>query len=327
MPLYDEQFKDIESILVSNQLNDSDKKNLERLVKNYKKDLSRFDKVMRQSDKMSIEISNQKESLERLSKKLSKYLSPQIYDMIFSNDQQEVKLESSRKKLTVFFSDIVGFTSTTENLEPEELTTLLNQYLTEMSNIALKYGATIDKYIGDAILIFFGDPHTLGQTEDAVACVKMSLEMLEKIEELKYQFSNDGIVSNFQVRIGINTGFCTVGNFGSADRMDYTIIGSPVNLAARLQSASEANQMLISHETYSLIKHAFNCTRKKDIDAKGFDKPIPTYQVDGYRNNKESYVFEVYKRGLEIKLDSNLLLNDKKEVIALFQKLIHDLKD
>lgn len=114
------------------------------------------------------ELTSKSNALEQLSNQLAKYLSPQIYDSIFSG-KQEVKLVSERKRLTIFFSDIVGFTATTEKLESEDLTNLLNHYLTEMSQIALNHGATIDKYIGDAIVIFFGDPETLGVKGDAIA--------------------------------------------------------------------------------------------------------------------------------------------------------------
>jgi len=120
------------------------------------------------------ELSAKSQALEQLSNQLAKYLSPQVYDSIFSG-KQEVKVTSSRKKLTVFFSDIVGFTETADRLESEDLAQLLNHYLTEMSRIALDHGATIDKYVGDAILAFFGDPETRGVKEDALACVRMAI--------------------------------------------------------------------------------------------------------------------------------------------------------
>ena len=118
---------------------------------------------LKQREEQLTEKSN---ALQQLSTQLAKYLSPQVYDSIFSG-KQEVKLVSQRKRLTVFFSDIARFTETTERLESEDLTHLLNHYLTEMSQIALAHGATIDKYVGDAILIFFGDPETRGVKEDA----------------------------------------------------------------------------------------------------------------------------------------------------------------
>jgi adenylate cyclase len=109
--------------------------------------------------------------------------SPQVYASIFAG-RQEVKLASQRKKLTVFFSDIAGFTETTDQMESEDLTQLLNQYLTEMSRIALEHGATIDKYVGDAVVIFFGDPETRGVKEDALACVQMAIAMQKRMQEL-----------------------------------------------------------------------------------------------------------------------------------------------
>src|SRR5262249_42326257 len=151
--------------------------------------------------------------------KLSKYLSPQVYSSIFSGSQ-DVRIASSRKKLTIFFSDIADFTETTDALESEELTALLNHYLTEMSKIALAHGATIDKYIGDAILAFFGDPETRGVQEDAMACVDMAIAMQRRMRELQAEWSDAGLQKPFELRIGINTGYCTVGNFGSEDRMD-----------------------------------------------------------------------------------------------------------
>jgi adenylate cyclase len=161
-----------------------------------------------------------------LSSKLAKYLAPQVYDSIFTG-QQDVKIVSKRKKLTVCFSDLVGFTEITDQMESEDLTQLLNHYLTEMSKIALQYGATIDKYVGDAIVMFFGDPISLGVREDALACVQMAIAMQRRAGELAQEWSNSGIATPLRCRIGIHTGYCTVGNFGSDDRMDYTMVGVP----------------------------------------------------------------------------------------------------
>ena len=170
----------------------------------------------------------------------------------------------------MFFSDIADFTATTDDLEFEELTGLLNHYLTEMSKIALEHGATIDKYIGDAIVAFFGDPESRGVKEDALACVNMAIAMQRRLRELQSDWRDSGMERPFQLRIGVNTGYCTVGNFGSEDRMDYTIIGSPVNLAARLQSYGEPGSILLSHETYSLVKEAIRAEEQASIQVKGF---------------------------------------------------------
>src|SRR5262245_62254849 len=125
-------------------------------------------------------VSEQKRALEILSTKLSKYLSPQVYSSIFTG-QRSVEIASNRKKLSVFFSDIADFTATTDDLESEELTSLLNHYLTEMAKIALEHGATIDKYVGDAIVAFFGDPETRGVKEDDIVCIIIAIAMRRRI--------------------------------------------------------------------------------------------------------------------------------------------------
>ena len=224
------------------------------------------------------ELAEKSNALEQLSNQLAKYLSPQVYESIFTG-RQEVKVASRRKKLTVFFSDIAGFTETADRLESEELTELLNHYLTEMSRIALDHGATIDKYVGDAIVIFFGDPESQGVQEDALACVKMAIAMRDRMRALEAIWRDSGIEKPLKCRIGINTGFCTVGNFGSEDRMDYTIIGGGVNLASRLESAATPGEILISYETYALVKDEIVCEEHGEITVKGIAYSVATYQV------------------------------------------------
>ncbi len=225
----------------------------------------------------------QKEQADRLtdlSYKLGRYLSPQVYESIFFGTQDTL-IGAKRKKLTIFFSDIVGFTSTTERMEPEDMTSLLNSYLDRMSSIALKHGGTIDKYIGDAVLIFFGDPVSQGHKTDALACVNMAIEMRDALKEMQQEWFDIGISTPFKVRMGINTGFCTVGNFGSKQLMDYTIIGGQVNVAARLEQNAPPDQILISHETWALVKDDFRCLGRAPIYVKGVQHSIRTYQVIG----------------------------------------------
>ena len=257
----------------------------EQLLKSYQKLFRTARRLMRLGDhnewqlNAAAEVIAQKNKVrESLSTKLSKYLSPQIYNSIFTG-AQGVEMASNRKKLTIFFSDVVNFTETTEKLESEDLTNLLNRYLTEMSDIALKYGATIDKYIGDAII--FGDPESRGLKEDARACVGMAIAMLRRMHELRSEWQELGAEKPFRVRIGINTGCCTVGNFGSQDRMDYTIIGNAVNLTARLQSQAEIDGILLGHETYSLVKDEVAAEEQTPIKVKGFAEPIRCYKVVG----------------------------------------------
>ena len=250
-------------------------------------------------------LADKSKALEHLSSQLAKYLSPQVYDLIFAG-KQEVKIASRRKKLTVFFSDIAGFTETADRLESEDLTRLLNHYLTEMSKIAFSYGATIDKYVGDAIVIFFGDPETRGVGEDALACVEMAIAMRKKMRELQDVWRASGIEKPLQCRIGINTGFCTVGNFGSEERMDYTIIGGGVNLASRLEAATTPGEILISYETYAHVRDRIHCEERGNISVKGIAYPVATYQVvDTYENLAEERVL-IHEERPSLRLDLDL---------------------
>ena len=191
---------------------------------------------------MNEELETANDFLASLSMKISRYLSPQIYKSIFSG-QKDVTIQTERKKLTIFFSDIKDFTATTERLQPEQITQLLNEYFTEMSKIALQHGGTIDKFVGDAMLIFFGDPETKGEAEDAKACLRMALEMQQRLAELNVEMAQRRHRAAVPGRAWASTpAICNVGNFGSADRMDYTIIGAEANLAARLQSIAEPGQ-------------------------------------------------------------------------------------
>ena len=219
-----------------------------------------------------IELAEKNELLADLSSKLAKFLPVQLYNSIFTGTHT-AGVAAKRKKLTIFFSDIANFTETTDSLESEELTNLLNQYLTEMSKIAVSHGATIDKYVGDAIMGFFGDPASRGSKEDAIACVKMAIAMQRRMRELQLKWLDLGSEKPFQLRIGVNTGFCTVGNFGSEDRMDYTIIGNEVNLAARLQSHAELGGILVTHETSSLIKDTILTEEQEAVSVEGLRPP------------------------------------------------------
>ena len=263
--------------------------------------------------------------LEALSAKLSKYLSPQIYQSIFTG-KQNVEISAKRKKLTIFFSDIAGFTETTDNLESEELTDVLNHYLTEMSTIALSYGATIDKYIGDAMLLFFGDPISKGVKEDAKACVLMAIAMQRRMRELEQDWRKRGLERPFRIRMGICTGFCTVGNFGSQDRMDYTIIGNEVNLAARLQSAAEPGGVLLSHETNALVQDIVLTEEHPPMTVKGFLRPITSYKLLGTYKElvDEGKVVLQEREGLRVLVD--LTKHVSPEAIAVLEEVLAQLK-
>jgi adenylate cyclase len=309
-----------------------DKRYYEQLLKSYEKLFRTTRRLMRLSDhneqrlNAAAEVIAQKnKELEALSTKLSKYLSPQIYNSIFTG-AQSVEIASKRKKLTIFFSDVVNFTETTDKLESEELTNLLNHYLTEMSRIALEFGGTIDKYIGDAIMIFFGDPESKGAKEDAIACVRMASAMLRRMRELRLEWQELGAERPFKLRIGINTGYCTVGNFGSAERMDYTIIGNMVNLTARLQSHAQVSSILMGHETYSLVKDMVAAEEQTPIKVKGFSEPIRCYKVLGLYDDlvQEGQLIREEHDGFKFMLD--LKKQDKQKAISALEAILERLR-
>ena len=262
------------------------------------------------------EMYKQNEKYRSLSRKLSKYLSPQVWENIFSG-KQDVKLETKRKRLVIFFSDIKGFSELSEQMEAEALTALINTYLTEMSKIVMKHGGTIDKFIGDAIMVFFGDPETKGVKKDAEACVAMAIEMRKHMKVLRQRWKAQGIQHPLEIRMGINTGYCTVGNFGAETRMDYTLLGKEVNLASRLESSAECGEILISYETYSLVQDRILCREKGQIRAKGFSRPIPVYQVVDFRKDlgaRRSFT-ELDLDGFSMSLDMEKIKDYEKDRI------------
>lgn len=279
--------------------------------------------------KATSQIQHQREQSISLSHKLAKYLSPQVWQSIFTGER-DVRLETQRKKLTIFFSDIKGFTELAEEMEPEGLTELLNNYFNEMAQIALKYGGTIDKFIGDSIMIFFGDPTSRGAKEDTAACVTMAIEMRKHMKILRQKWQGQGIKTPLQIRIGISTGYSTVGNFGAENRMDYTIIGKEVNLASRLESLAEPGEILISYETFSLVKEKVMCRDKGEITVKGFARPVPIYQIVDFRRDigaGQSFI-EHETEGFAMYLDTDKIsTEDRDKIVHALESAADKLKD
>ncbi|MES2127122.1 MAG: adenylate/guanylate cyclase domain-containing protein [Pseudomonadota bacterium] len=269
---------------------------------------------------MNGELAKTNAFLAAISAKIAHYLSPQIYTQIFSG-QMDVELSTRRKQLTIFFSDIKDFTALTESLQPEALTAIINDYFTAMSAIALKHGGTIDKFIGDAILIFFGDPDTKGAAQDARACLAMAIEMQHAVGQLNVKWRQTGVELPFQIRIGINTGYCNVGNFGSTDRMDYTILGAEANLAARLQSVAAPGGIVVSYETYALVRDMVAAHALPPTTMKGIARDVVPYAIDGLldADGKTVQVFSEHGNGLDLYLDLGRI--DADSAASLRKKL------
>lgn len=247
-----------------------------------------YENTVEHSSAIENELEGKNQKINNLLTTMRMYLPPQLYDSIVRGTF-DTRQPFRRKKLTMFFSDIVGFTQITDSTEPETISGLLNEYLTEMSAIATKYGGTIDKFIGDAIVIFFGDPEFIDDITHARQCVRMGVEMLDTIRVLSRGWDAVGAPGGLRVRMGINTGFCAVGNFGSETRMDYTIIGGQVNIAARLEKIADPNSIFMSESTYSLVKDIVEVEVPGKIRVKGIHYPVAVYKVIGLKRGSMGY--------------------------------------
>jgi len=237
-----------------------------------------FALILTRARRQAEQLAQMTEQATRANELISRYVAAQVAERILAGDSEEIE-RHERRKLTVFFSDIRGFTTISERLEPEDLSQILNDYLSEMSHIVDKYGGTIDKFVGDAIMVFFGAPAATDDRDHALRAVRMAIEMQERMETLPERWRSHAIGEAFEVRIGINTGQASIGNFGSEGRMDYTAIGRHVNLAARLEASCEPGRILISQPTWLLVQDEISCTPKGEIRVKGVRDPVTVYEV------------------------------------------------
>jgi len=150
-----------------------------------------------------------------------------------------------------------------------------------MLEIAHRHGGTVDEISGDAILVFFGAPVATDDRDHAIRAVRMAVDMQEAVIRLNEAWRRAGITESLSVRMGINTGVVTIGNFGSQDRMKYAVLGKHVNLAARIQATCDPGKVLISHATWLLVGEEIVCTPKGEGQFKGITRPVATYEVSG----------------------------------------------
>ncbi|MBJ9984350.1 adenylate/guanylate cyclase domain-containing protein [Acinetobacter sp. S40] len=267
---------------------------------------------------------NQMTRYMAFSNQLSRYAPLQLWQSIMRGES-EAKIEYKRKKLTIFFSDIQGFTELSESLIPDDLAFLLNDYLSHMTEIAKQYEATVDKFMGDAILIFFGDPTSQGVEKDAKSCVEMAIAMRQQMKLLRERWIKMGYPA-LHIRMGISTGYCHVGNYGATHRMAYTIVGRDANLAARLQYAAEIDEILISDDTYQLVKNEFLCAPKAPIYLKGIQGAVKTWQVmekyTGKMSDNQQW-FDYEYKGFHLVLNLEEVQNfEYPELVDVLEKMI-----
>ncbi|PJB28930.1 hypothetical protein CO111_00260 [Candidatus Desantisbacteria bacterium CG_4_9_14_3_um_filter_50_7] len=209
----------------------------------------------------------------------SKYVNPEVMEEILSAPEK-LQLGGTKKKLTILFADVRGFTPISEKLQPEEVVSLLNECLTEMADAIFKHEGTLDKFIGDAVLAFFGAP--VEHTDDPQRAVRTAWEMQQRIDVVNKR-REGGTHGLLKIGIGINTGDVVVGNVGSHRRMDYTVIGDNVNLGQRLEDTAGGGQILISESTYELVKDIVDAVKLEPIKVKGRVQPVQIYEIHGVR--------------------------------------------
>lgn len=234
-----------------------------------------------------------------------KYVSKDVISHIMDNPDK-LKLGGERREITVFFSDIRGFTTISEALGPERLVKLLNEYLTEMTNIILANNGVVDKYMGDAIMAFWGAP--IDQPKHAQRAAKASLMMEKRLKELQIKWTKEG-VPPLEIGIGLNTGFAVVGNMGAADRFDYTAMGDSINLGARLESINKqyGTRILISEFTLKKISKTGYLYRMIDkVTVKGKTEPVTIYELAGHKSESPKWykpLLDKFEEGLKFYFD------------------------
>lgn len=213
---------------------------------------------------------------EEMRSRLERYHSPQVVDMILKSTEGSDGdlLEARDLSVTILFADIVGFTRISERLKPLEVNMLLNQYFSRMTDVIFKYEGTLDKYVGDSLMAVFGAP--MEKDDDAIRAVHAALEMRK---ELAVMMEKENPNKRFDIRLGVNTGHVVAGNVGSPKRMDYTVIGDSVNVASRLESSAEPNQILIGEETYRQVKGKFKIQKVGSKTLRGKSESIMVYEV------------------------------------------------
>ena len=192
----------------------------------------------------------------------------------------------TRKRLTVLFVDLEGFTRLMDTADEFLVAGMLNRYFEVMTEVATEYGGTINKFMGDGVMVFFGDAGSKGVVMDAKAGVEATVEMRARFKLLSRQWQGAGGAPLY-LRMGIHTGYCLLGNFGCAARRDYTALGRVVNLASRLEGLARRGEILISADTRRLVAPFIDCTDRGRMAVKGFSAPISTFSVDGLLGNTD----------------------------------------
>ncbi len=252
--------------------------------------------------------------LHSLIEAYQKYLPARVIEKI-KIDPKAKRIEGERRNVTVLFADLSGFTALSETMDAEDIAKIINDFLTRMVKIVHKYGGSVDKFLGDAIMVLFGAP--VAHHDDPERAVRAALEMQEEMEKFN---SEKKFPSPLSMSIGINTGPAVALNVGSEERMEYTVIGDTVNLAARLESVSGPKEIIISHFTYERIADIVEVEKRPSVKVKGKRKPVVNYLVKGMLEHY--YLPELTKvkfvgRSEEIRKIKNAVEQAKSNVLKI----------
>ncbi len=234
----------------------------------------------------SYKFSTEEKAKREIKSAFSKYVSPDIIEDIMK-DPSKLQLGGTRKELTVLFSDIRSFTTYSEKRNPEEVVSILNEYLDAMTKVIVEHKGTLDKYVGDEIMAVFGAPRYEPPEISAKRAVIASIKMLERLKELHKKWAAEGL-EPLDIGIGVNTGDMVVGNMGSELRMDYTVIGDAVNLGARVEALTRNydSYLIISESTFKYVKDIIEYRPLEAIKVKGKNIPVMIYDVTGIKTDK-----------------------------------------
>jgi adenylate cyclase len=236
-----------------------------------------IEEVDRLNQRLEARVEEQMAELVRTGE-LKRFMPHQIAESLLAGKLQASE-DFERRKVTLLFADMVGFTDLSDSLDPEELADVLNQYLREMASVAVGNGGTLDNYMGDGLMVLFGAPQRSDEAVQAWSAVRAAFAMRARADEMATAIRSRGIPADLRIRVGVNTGHCTVGVFGSDVLRAYKAVGFPVNVASRLQTAAEPGTILAGFRTYALVKHRVRATPREALSIKGAARPVEAWEI------------------------------------------------
>lgn len=223
-------------------------------------------------------IDQQRQQLQESRDAIRRYVPPSVADLIIGGQTKSIDTPV-RRRVTILFADMVGFTEVSDRIDPEDLTALLIDYLSGMADKVEKFGGTLNEFTGDGLMAVFGAPNAMSPEEQARRAIAAAREMQALMEELNARWQRLGIGRPLTIRIGINTGEASVGSYGSKGRMTYTAMGLQTNITSRIEKEAEPGGVLISDATYQLVGNTTRCEPRGEVDCRGVHTPVKVYRL------------------------------------------------